>query len=114
MGEILRHVNADGSADIEYTEFIAATYRFQKNMQQSAVWNIFRTIDKDGSGKITKQEILLLLKDKNGQHASPANLSAAFPGLAMENLCGDLDNDGDGEIDIDEFTELLSHHCGSE
>merc|ERR1712226_1027594 len=55
--EILSWVNSDGSNDIEYTEFIAATYQFQKNIQESAVWSVFRIFDQDGSGKICKSEI---------------------------------------------------------
>merc|ERR1719277_2325838 len=95
----------DGDGVIEYTEFLAATYEFQQSIQEHAVLDIFRMFDQDGSGKVTKAEILQALG-----HGQASNLEHSFPDLNVDTVLRDLDKDGDGEIDAEEFKQLLLKH----
>jgi len=103
--DILKDVDMDGDGVIEYTEFVAATYEFQQSMQEHAVLDIFRMFDQDGSGRVTKAEILQSLG-----HAHAASLEHKFPDLNVDMMLRDLDQDGDGEIDAEEFKQLLLQH----
>merc|ERR1712232_750141 len=104
---VLKELDTDGSGSIEYTEFVAAMYEFQRNMQDAAVWNVFRIFDEDGSGKVTKSEILKLLQPEGELKTS---LETSFPDAQLRELLDDLDKDGDGEIDIEEFKKLLKQN----
>jgi len=103
--EVLKDIDMDGDGVIEYTEFVAATYQFQQSMQEHAVSDIFRIFDQDGSGKVTKAEILQALG-----HGQTSTLEEKFPDLNVDTVLGDLDKDGDGEIDAEEFKQLLLKH----
>merc|ERR1719188_484898 len=92
--EILKQIDTDGSGSISYTEFIASTYEFQRSLQDSTVWSVFRIFDADHSGKLTRKELLEALGCE--QHSN--QVSEKFPGLSLENVLADLDKDGDGEI----------------
>mmetsp|Transcript_65849 Transcript_65849/g.140887 ORF Transcript_65849/g.140887 Transcript_65849/m.140887 type:complete len:531 (-) Transcript_65849:4-1596(-) len=104
--EVLRTIDTDGSGAISYTEFIASTYEFQRSLQDSTVWSVFRIFDADHSGKLTKKELLEAL----GCETHKNSISEKFPETSLESLIENLDKDGDGEIDFDEFKTLLSKH----
>lgn len=50
--EILEGADADGSGDINYSEFIAATLDDQIYMREDYLKTAFNMFDTDGSGKI--------------------------------------------------------------
>lgn len=50
--EILKGADADGSGDINYSEFLAATMDEQIYMREDYLQTAFKMFDKDGSGKI--------------------------------------------------------------
>ena len=50
--EILEGADADGSGDINYSEFIAATLDDQIYMREDYLKTAFKMFDTDGSGKI--------------------------------------------------------------
>ena len=56
--ELLKAADVDGSGSIDYTEFIAATLDAQVYMRDDYLRTAFSMFDKDGSGKIDKDEIL--------------------------------------------------------
>jgi len=101
--EILQDVDLDGDGVIEYTEFITATYEFQRSMQDHMVETVFRKFDQDGSGKVSKAEILQALGHKEKQK----DLRASFPNLDLDVAVEELDKNGDGQISHDEFLQLL-------
>lgn len=59
---------------------------------------IFSLVDKDGGGSISKTELGELL-DTLGVKASPEELDA---------MLREVDTDGSGEIDFEEFVEVMS------
>lgn len=82
---------------------------FQRTMQDSAIRNIFRIFDEDESGRVTKSEIIRVLGQQCEQQK---NLQETFPNLEMTKVLAALDKDGDGQIDIEEFTRILHRQDG--
>jgi calcium-dependent protein kinase len=101
--EMLKDVDSDGSGAIEYTEFIASVYDFQRNFQDNVVWSIFKLFDQDASGHMTKQELKGLI-NTDPHHRN--SLQEQFPDT-LESAIDKLDQDGDGEISFEEFKGLL-------
>ena len=62
---MLKAADTDGSGEIDYTEFLAATIDPKIFMREDYLKTAFRMFDKDGSGKIDAQEIAVFLKVKN-------------------------------------------------
>lgn len=59
--ENLKLADTDGSGQIDYTEFIAATLDSQVYMREEYLKAAFDMFDKDGSGKIDNEEVLEML-----------------------------------------------------
>lgn len=92
---IMRKIDSDANGFIEYTEFIASAMSFNSKQTKKLLRDAFRAFDIDGSGKISADELKQILGNESDK-------SAVWTGLAK---FGDLD--GDGEIDIEEFVELI-------
>jgi len=58
---LLRGADTDNSGSIDYTEFLAATMDAQTFMRDDYLRTAFDMFDKDGSGKIDKNELISLL-----------------------------------------------------
>eukprot|EP00440_Ansanella_granifera_P035819 gb/GFBE01038854.1/.p1 GENE.gb/GFBE01038854.1/~~gb/GFBE01038854.1/.p1 ORF type:complete len:474 (+),score=166.71 gb/GFBE01038854.1/:1-1422(+) len=90
--QVMRELDTDGSGSIDYSEFIAATLDFKKYLRRDVMWGAFRTFDKDGSGKISKEELKEACKLNDDLSAS---------------LITEVDTDGDGEISFEEFVAMM-------
>eukprot|EP00930_Biecheleria_cincta_P033415 TRINITY_DN23143_c0_g1_i1.p1 TRINITY_DN23143_c0_g1~~TRINITY_DN23143_c0_g1_i1.p1 ORF type:complete len:606 (+),score=123.12 TRINITY_DN23143_c0_g1_i1:123-1940(+) len=86
-------VDTDGSDSIEYTEWIAAALREGSLRCEEAVQAAFRVFDADHNGKISLGEFSLVLAD------TPAEIAKLLPAH---------DLNGDGEIDMDEFRQVIT------
>lgn len=98
LAQILEDVDSNGSGVIDYTEFLAATLDRKMYIQEDVCWAAFRVFDRDGNGKITKEEILEVLGDGDVKN------------MAMRDICAlmkDVDANGDGEIDFQEFMQMM-------
>merc|ERR1712216_751900 len=63
---ILEDVDADGSGVIDYTEWIASTLNMKQYFQEDVLWAAFKVFDRDGNGKISKDELAnIVLEDPN-------------------------------------------------
>jgi calcium-dependent protein kinase len=98
MKQIMEDVDADGSGVIDYTEFLAATMDKAKYMNEDICWAAFRVFDRNGDGKISKEEIANVLGD--GDVASAATRD-------MADIMQEIDANGDGEIDFQEFMVMM-------
>lgn len=62
---MLQAADTDGSGEIDYTEFLAATIDPKIFMREDYLKTAFNMFDKDGSGKIDAKEIAILLKGRD-------------------------------------------------
>lgn len=92
--EIMKNLDTDGSGNIDYTEFIAATLSQKQYLKKEVLWSAFRVFDKDGDGRITKQELAAIWKEQ-------------ADGEAIKAMVSEVDLDGDGEISFDEFVKMM-------
>merc|ERR1712037_1006004 len=97
---ILEDVDSDGSGVIDYTEFLAATLDKRAYVQEDVVWSAFRIFDKNGDGKISPEELKEVLQDDEVQNVADA---AALD--SVKSLLQQVDGDGDGYIDFNEFMQ---------
>lgn len=86
-------VDTDGSDSIEYTEWIAAALREGSLRCEEAIQAAFRVFDADHNGKISQAEFAMVLAD------TPAEIAKLLPAH---------DLNGDGEIDLDEFRQVIT------
>jgi len=91
-------VDSDGSGVIEYTEFLAATLDKRAYLQEDACWAAFRLFDKNGDGKISTEELNEVLQ------SGDVNDVAA---RSMADVMAEVDQNSDGEIDFDEFMQMM-------
>jgi calcium-dependent protein kinase len=97
LEQSLRRADTDGSGNIDYTEFIAATLDTRHYLKDEVLWSAFRTFDLNGDGKIDRSELRIILNDDKLRKMD----------AEIEAMLKDGDIDGDGEIDFDEFKALM-------
>ena len=64
-------------------------------LKRERLYEAFCILDKDNDGKITKEEIMDVLKSEKSQEK------------VIENLIKEVDTNGDGTIDYGEFMRLM-------
>ena len=97
--EILQGADADGSGDLNYSEFLAATMDEHIYLREDYLKTAFQMFDKDGSGKIDSQEVVALL--------SGDDMTNIISKQAIDQALQEIDENGDGEIDFDEFMLMM-------
>ena len=88
-------MDVDKNFRIDYTEFLAATISEKNYLKRERLYEAFCILDKDNDGKITKEEIMDVLKSEKSQEK------------VIENLIKEVDTNGDGTIDYGEFMRLM-------
>lgn len=103
--KIMSEVDSDGSGEIDYSEFLAATLDRRHFLCEDVLWSAFRTFDLDGNGQITKEELLQVL---TGNASENIEEMLGMHREEIEQIIQDADVDGDGEIDFEEFVLMMS------
>ena len=63
--KLLQAADTDGSGEINYTEFIAATMDANIFMREDYLRTAFKMFDVDNSGKIDNEEVVALLSGED-------------------------------------------------
>jgi calcium-dependent protein kinase len=92
--QIFKTIDTDNSGVINYTEFLAASIDKRIYLQEDKLRDAFKLFDEDKSEKISKSEISKVLKFKKS-------------GAEMTKLFEKYDLNGDGEIDFEEFLNMM-------
>jgi calcium-dependent protein kinase len=98
LKQILKEVDSDGSGVIDYTEFLAATLDQKVYMAEDVCWQAFRIFDRNGDGKISKEEIKMVLNSDDVKDAA---------GKELGEIMKEIDKNGDGNIDFNEFMTMM-------
>jgi len=89
---IFKSLDTDGSGKIEYTEWLAAALEVKSDYCESAILAAFNVFDIDRNGKISSLELGRVLREDQDEIAK---------------LLPQFDVNGDGELDLSEFKQLL-------
>jgi len=102
LKEIIDEVDDDGSGMLEFEEFteLAAKFLIEEDEEElkNELKEAFRIYDKDGQGFITNDVLREILKE-----IDPKLTEADLDGIIEE-----VDEDGSGTMDLDEFMEMMS------
>ena len=96
VNHVMNTVDTDGSGFIEYSEFITAAINHDTLLSKNNLEAAFNACDRDHSGSLSKAELKEMLgggKVENEQ--------------IWAKLIEEADANGDGEIDLKEFTNLM-------
>ena len=94
--EIMRKVDITKSGSIAYSQFLMAAADKTTLLSETVLKAAFDTLDLDGSGKISVSELKDLVKTQ-----------ADMSDEVLEQLLRQADDNGDGEIEFEEFVRLM-------
>jgi len=102
LKEVIDEVDDDGSGMLEFEEFteLAAKFLIEEDEEElkNELKEAFRIYDKDGQGFITNEVLREILRE-----IDPKLTEADLDGIIEE-----VDEDGSGTMDLDEFMEMMS------
>lgn len=96
IDRIMREVDANGSGEVDYSEFIAACFNKDELLTAERLQMAFNEYDIDHNGSISKEELEEMLgKGKN------------YDEKFWTSMIAQADKNGDGVIDLEEFSEAM-------
>ena len=97
---MFNEIDTDKNGVIDYTEFLSAAIEQNKILKERKLFEAFQEFDVDGTNKISKDDILKVLK-----------LERDYDGK-IEEIIKEVDKNGDGEIDYMEFLTMMGFDFG--
>jgi len=98
--QLMEATDSDGSGNIDYTEFIAATMGSNLYLLEPYCRAAFRIFDRNCDGKISAEELNSVLKIKSNGDDNDKQQTAA-------SLVQQVDLNGDNQIDFTEFMKMM-------
>ena len=100
--DLVNEIDEDGSGQIEFPEFaqLCATFLVEDpdiETMKKELKDAFRIYDKEGQGFITTETLRGLIGE----------LLAPLTDEELEGIIEELDEDGSGSMDFDEFCEMM-------
>jgi calmodulin len=98
LNDMMAEVDTDGNGDIDFDEFVTMMARqalYEDSSQE--LQDAFNVFDIDRNGSICGQEIKTIMKQL-GQHLEDDEVDL---------IISEADNDGNGNIDYDEFVKIM-------
>ena len=97
---MIKSIDLDGNGVIDYNEFLACSMNKDKILRNDNLRICFNEFDKDGSGKISIDEISNIFK--KGDQDNKEDMEA------FKKMIKDADENGDGEISFEEFQDIMN------
>merc|ERR1719240_1459074 len=99
LAALMEEVDKDKSGTVEFEEFVDLMSRTNKTHEQmeEEIKNAFLTFDADGSGYITREELIETL----------TTMGDPVDEETINGMINEADLDGDGKIDYKEFTKIM-------
>ena len=94
----MKNIDIDNNGSIDYNEFLNATINRDKILSKQNLELSFKSFDKDGSGQISLDEIMMIFNQTSNVDKSE-----------FEKMIKDADSNGDGEISFDEFKVIMAN-----
>merc|ERR1711935_1261025 len=98
LDEMLNSLDQDGTGSIDYNEFLALMLDRQDFLEEDICRAAFRVFDVTGDGRITLEEMKMVLSNP---------IMDTDNSIDFEQLMAEVDINGDGEIDFDEFMQMM-------
>lgn len=96
VDRIMKIADADGSGEIDYSEFVVATMDKRKLLSNEKLETAFNLFDKDGSGSISANEVRDVLGGQKN-----------IDDKVWNDIICEVDGNGDGEISFAEFKIMM-------
>jgi calmodulin len=91
-------IDSEGTGYIKYDEFCSIVRKkFQDDEDERELREMFRILDKEKRGEVNTQELRWILK----------NLGDDLTEADIDDMIADVDTDGSGWIDYNEFSKLM-------
>ncbi|XP_044535569.1 calmodulin-alpha-like [Gracilinanus agilis] len=95
MGE----VDADGNGTIDFPEFLGMMAKKMKGAEtEESIREAFKVFDKDGNGYVSAAELRHVM----------TSLGEKLTDEEVDEMMGEADVDGDGQVNYEEFVRVLS------
>lgn len=104
--QTIQALDSNGSGIIDYSEFLAATFDRKKNLNREVCRIAFNVFDLNGDGILSEAEITKMLGGDV--------LQGAVGKQRAQKLMREIDTDGDGKIDFEEFMAMMLDEQDSE
>ncbi|KAK8381316.1 hypothetical protein O3P69_018420 [Scylla paramamosain] len=102
LQEVIAETDEDGSGELEFEEFCSLAAKFLIEEDEEALKaelrEAFRIYDKGGDGYITTGTLKEILKE----------LDNRLTEADLDGIIEEVDEDGSGTLDFDEFMEMMS------
>jgi len=103
--EVIAEIDEDGSGQIEFDEFLILAKKFMTEDEDEDAGELekelkeaFRLYDKEGNGYITTKVLKEIL----------AQLDSSLSNEDLDGMIEEIDEDGSGTVDFDEFMEMMT------
>ncbi|KAI3385118.1 hypothetical protein SNEBB_002577 [Seison nebaliae] len=99
LQECIEAVDGDGSGTVDFEEFLALMIKKTKEAEdEQELREAFRVLDKNNRGVIDVADLKWIFK----------NLDPDMEEEEMDQIISEVDEDGSGTVDFDEFFKLMS------
>jgi len=99
--DMVNQVDKDGTGSIDFPEFLMMmAMKADSENAEDEIREAFQVFDGDGNGYINRQELTLVM----------SNLGEKLTTTEIQGMIDEADIDGDGQINYEEFYNMMSRH----